>query len=326
MSTLSQLEYVVAVDRLRHFAKAAAVCFVSQPSLSMQIRKVEREIGFALFDRRKKPVLPTAKGLIFLAQAKVVLREHQHLIHLTKSNEKEVSGEFRLGVIPTLSSTTIPAFIAPFIKRYPKVKLFIDERKTAELISGLREDSLDAGLLSTPLNEQGISEHVLFREDFFLYVNPRHPLSKRKVLAISDLEESHMWLLEDGHCFKNQVVRFCSLIQGAGAIPNVHFEGGSLETLRQLVKQTSTFTLIPELFMRRLPSREQTTMVRPFRAPAPHRDVSLVFRRDHWKREIVTALEQSILESLPDSLRSTRMNLTNTQGRRTQSKTQALQP
>ena len=153
-------------------------------------------------------------------------------------------------------------------------------------------------MLSTPLNERGIAEHVLFHEPFFLYVNGKHPLAQRNRIKISDLDVGPLWLLEDGHCFKNQVVRFCSLTKMAGAYDNIHFEGGSLETLRQLVRQTPSFTLIPELFARRLPESEKKSMLRPFVAPGPSREVSLVFRRDQWKKEIIAALQQSITDSV----------------------------
>ena len=302
MPSLSQLEYIVAVDRLRHFAKAAEACCVSQPSLSMQIKKVEKEIGFALFDRHKKPVLPTIKGRAFIDQARIVLNEHQHLLQLSHFRRNEVSGVFRLGVIPTLAATSIPGFLSVFSEKYPKVVLSIDEMKTERIIQALRNDSLDAGLLSTPLHEAGIMEQILFQEPFLLYVNPRHPLAKREVVDLKDLEGGRMWLLEDGHCFKNQVVRFCSTAKLTKAYTNVHFEGGSLETLRQLVKQSPSFTLVPELFVHHLPGAERKTMVRPFSAPPPSRQVSLAFRRNHWKKEIIAAMRQSILDSLPATL------------------------
>ena len=309
MPTLTQLEYIVAVDRLRHFAKAAEACCISQPSLSMQIQKAEKEIGFALFDRHKKPVLPTTKGRAFVDQARIVLNEHRHLLHLSHSRRSEVSGAFRLGVIPTLAATSIPGFLSIFSEKYPKVDLSIDEMKTERIIHALRNDSLDAGLLSTPLHEAGIVEQVLFQEPFFLYVNPRHALANRAAVDLKDLEGGRMWLLEDGHCFKNQVVRFCSSAKLTGAYANIHFEGGSLETLRQLVKQSPSFTLVPELFIHHLPSAERKTMIRPFRAPMPSREVSLAFRRNHWKKEIIAALRQSILDSLPRTLHSSTLPL-----------------
>ena len=185
-------------------------------------------------------------------------------------------GVFRLGVIPTLAATSIPGFLSIFSEKYPKVDISIDELKTERIIHALRNDSLDAGLLSTPLHEPGIVEQVLFQEPFFLYVNPSHPLAKRTAIDLKDLEGERMWLLEDGHCFKNQVVRICSSAKLAGAYPNVHFEGGSLETLRQLVKLGPSFTLVPELFVHNLPSAERKAMVRPFRAP--HRAGKSVWR------------------------------------------------
>jgi len=304
MPSLYQHEYIVAVDRLRHLARAAEACCISQPSLSMQIQKTEKEIGFALFDRHRKPVLPTAKGRAFIDQARVVLNEHQHLVQLSRSRRNEVSGAFRLGVIPTLAATSIPGFLTIFSEKYPRVDLSIDEMKTEQIIHALRNDSLDAGLLSTPLHEPGIIEQVLFQERFFLYTNPRHPLAKRAAVDLKDLDGGRMWLLEDGHCFKNQVVRFCSSAKLTGAYANIHFEGGSLETLRQLVKQSPSFTLVPELFVHHLSNAERKAMVRPFRGPTPSREVSLAFRRNHWKKEIISAMSQSILDFLARALHS----------------------
>jgi len=303
MPTLTQLEYILAVDRLRHFAKAAEACFVSQPSLSMQIQKAEKEIGFPLFDRARKPILTTPRGQAFIQQARIVLQEHQRLLHLGKNDSEEITGEFRLGVIPTLAPTVLPDFLAAFAKRYPKVDLRIDELKTEGIIRQLRSDALDAGLLSTPLQEEGITERPLFMEPFLIYVNPHHPLAKKERIRLADIEGQETWLLQDGHCFKNQVVRLCSRATSPSTFANVRFEGGSLDTLLNLVRKTPSFTLIPALFAEDLPASERRTMIRPFRSPAPQREVGLAYRRGHWKRDLLIALEKTILDSLPTGIK-----------------------
>jgi LysR family hydrogen peroxide-inducible transcriptional activator len=303
MPTLTQLEYIVTVEKLRHFGKAAEACHVSQPSLSMQIQKVEEELGIVIFDRTKKPILPTAKGQRFIDQAKVLLRENQRLIQISKQDSSEVSGDFHLGVIPTLAPYLLPLFIEDFSKNYPKVQLKIDEMKTDDIVRDLKDDALDAAILATPLNENGLKEKVLFYEEFSLYVGAEHSLSKRKRVREEELDGREMWLLQDGHCLRNQVVKICSIRGESGVFKNIRFEGGNLETLRYLVKNSNSYTLIPQLFANTLPEAEKKNLVKEFEQPTPSREISLVCRRDQWKADILFALEKILLRNLPKNLR-----------------------
>lgn len=302
MPSLTQLEYIVAVDKLRHFGKAAESCHVSQPTLSMQIQKVEEEIGYPLFDRMNKPVIPTAKGLKFIHQAKALLHEHQKLMDLSKHQGTEVSGDLRLGIIPTVAPYLVPLFLQAFSQKYPKVNLTMDELKTSVILEGLHDGTLDAGILATPIHEKGLVEKPLYYEPFSLYVNKEHPLSSRKRLKEDDLKASDMWLLADGHCFRNQIVRYCALNQNDGVFPNVHFAGGNLDTLRNLIRTSRGYTLVPELFVHTLPESEKREFVRDFEKPVPSREISLMFRRDNWKADVLGALETVIREALPESL------------------------
>lgn len=305
--TITQIEYLVAVDRVRHFGKAAKSCHISQPSLSMQIQKAEELLGFAVFDRLKKPILPTEKGVLLLEQARLVLREHRKLILLGQEAEHEVKGEFRLGIIPTLAPYVLPLFLEKFNRQYPKVKLEVDELKTANIITDLKEDALDAGILAIPLHQPGLTERHLFYEPFYLYINPKHPLNKRKLIRDSDLSEGEFWLLKEGHCFRDQVLSFCGLGgEGRSVLPNVRFEGSNFETLRNLVRSVGGYTLLPQLSVMRLSSDERSRAVRVFQSPVPIRDVGLVYRRQQWKSLILTALEKSIAESLPEDLKRVR--------------------
>jgi LysR family hydrogen peroxide-inducible transcriptional activator len=292
----------VAVDKLRHFGKAAESCNVSQPTLSMQIQKVEEEIGYPLFDRQSKPVAPTAKGQKFIHQAKALLNENQKLLDLSRNQGTEISGELRLGVIPTIAPYLVPLFLQQFSQRFPKVNLMIDELKTNVIIAGLTEGSLDAGILATPIHERGLTEKPIYYEPFSLYVSKNSPLSARKRIKESDLQGSEMWLLADGHCFRNQIVRYCSLSPKDGVFPNVQFAGGNLDTLRNLIRTSRGYTLVPELFVQTLPEIERRDYVRDFEKPVPTREISLMFRRDSWKADMVEALEKVIRESLPESL------------------------
>jgi LysR family hydrogen peroxide-inducible transcriptional activator len=297
--SITQLRYICAVEKLKHFGKAALECHVSQPSLSAQIQKTENEIGFFIFDRSKKPLAITNKGQAFVKQAEQVLREHEKLLHLSKFSSAEVSGEFRLGIIPTLTPFLLPRFIEQFSTNYPEVKLIIDELKTEDIINTLKNDKLDAGILATPLNTKGIKKQVLFYEPFYAYVNVDHHLAKAAIVKLDQLTTDDLWLLKDGHCFRNQVINFCSLDDKEGMFNNVVFEGGSLDTLRFLVRDSGGYTLVPKLFAENLPQQEQRKMIKPFAKPVPIREVSIVHSRDQWKTDILAALEQTIKQTLP---------------------------
>jgi LysR family transcriptional regulator, hydrogen peroxide-inducible genes activator len=305
--TLTQLEYVLAVDRLRHFGRAAAACHVSQPTLSAQIQKVEREIGSVLFDRLKKPIVPTDGGRRFIEQSKAVLREHQRLLQVSRGDERTaLRGAIRLGVIPTLSPYLVPLFVGAFAQRYPEIELRIDELQTGAIIRGLFEDSYDAGLAATPLDEKGIEERVLGYEPFYLYAHPDDPALRQARLRPRDLRRRDLWLLADGHCLRQQVTRLCFGGSGQRVFPSIAFEGGTLETLRQLIRHNRGATLVPELFVRHLSDGERRACVRPFAPPVPTRQISLVFRRGHWKSDLLKALETTVRSHIPVELRSAR--------------------
>ena len=304
MPTLTQLQYIVTVEKLRHFGNAAKECHVSQPSLSSQIQKVEEELGIVIFDRAKKPILATEKGKRFIEQAKVLLREHDRLLQMAKQQSGEISGDFRLAIIPTLAPYVLPLFLGKFSQAYPRVQLRIDELRTDTCVQELRQDRLDAAIVATPLHETALTEKVLFYEPFYLYVGTEHALSTRKKIKEEDLDGSEMWLLQDGHCLRTQVIKLCSVRHHGGVFKNVRFEGGNLETLRYLVKRNHGYTLVPHLFAETLPENEKRTMVKPFETPVPNREVSLVFHRNQWKADILGAIEKSISENLPKELRT----------------------
>ena len=304
MPTLTQLEYIAAVNRFRHFGKAAKACHVSQPTLSMQIQKAEEELGVVLFDREKKPIEPTEKGLQLLLQVDQVIGEHQRLMHLAKDRSGEISGNFRLGIIPTLAPYVLPLFVRNFSAEYPKVNLQIEEVKTADIVTRIRNDDLDCGLLATPLSESHMTEHVLFYEPFYLYVYPSHKLASRKKIVEGDLDSKELLLLQDGHCFRNQVVHYCGVPSRKGTIGNVRFESGSFETLRNLVDEEYGYTLFPHLFIARLSGAEKTRSVRLLTNPQPAREVSLICREHHLKMNVVLALKESIIKSLPKELKA----------------------
>lgn len=302
MPSLTQLEYALAVEKHRHFGHAAKACHVSQPTLSQQLQKLEEEVGVMLFDRLQKPVIPTPEGTRFLEQAKVVIREHLKLLHISRQKKSgEPAGEFRLGVIPTVASCLVPLFAESFARKFPKVELFLDEMKTETLLSELRDDRIDGGILATPVQGASISlkTHPLYYEAFDLYAAPNHQVLKKKLLEADDLAADQMWLLSEGNCLRTQVLNFCSFSKGdQPVLRNFHFQGGSLDTIVRLVDQSEGYTLLPSL-MRRSLDEEASARLRHFRAPIPAREISFVYRRDHWKLDIIAALEATIRSSVP---------------------------
>lgn len=304
MPTISQLQYIVTVDKLRHFGRAAEACHVSQPSLSAQIQKVEDELNFKIFDRLKKPIYTTPKGATFVEQAKVVLREHYKLMDLAKKSEHELVGHFNLAVIPTVAPYLIPLFISDFSKNYPKVNLSIEEMKTDTIIRELKKEDLDGAILATPIGEDHLTEDVLYYEDFYLYVSEKNKLSKKKLVTEEDLDGSELWLLEDGHCLRNQIIKLCSIRKDRPVFKNISFESGNLDTLRNLVKNSNGYTVVPATQVHNLSSDERKKFVRAFKAPIPTREVSLVYRKDQWKLDILHAIHKSIQDNLPADLKA----------------------
>jgi LysR family transcriptional regulator, hydrogen peroxide-inducible genes activator len=304
MPSISQIEYALAVEKYRHFGRAAEACHISQPTLSQQLQKLEDEVGIIVFDRMQKPILPTAEGQSFLDQARVVWREHEKLVHLSKKGKKgEPSGDFRLAIIPTVASYLIPLFALSFSKKYPHVNLHIEEMKTETIIEELRNDRIEGAILATPLPGLTFKVHPLYYEPFFLYLCNQHPLLAKKQLLPSDLEGSQMWQLQDGHCFRDQVIGFCSLSRAENsALPNIDFRSGSLDTLVRLVEKNKGYTMIPALMAETMGKKEKENHLRPFRAPTPTREISFIYRRDHWKLEIISAIESAIRGSLPEAV------------------------
>lgn len=300
MATLTQLEYIVAVDRLRHFARAAEACHVSQPALSAQVQKLEDELGAIVFDRSKKPILPTDVGRQIVDQAKRVLLEQQKLYQISAADSKQPSGSFRLAIIPTLSSSLVPLFLTQFRKNFPLVELEVLERQTRECVEQLDKDLIDAAILVTPLEEDRLIKKVLFLEPFSLFTSEDHPLSKKTMVSASDLSRHELWLLTEGHCFRNQVLNICESGKNGESL---RFESGNLQTLIELVRTGVGYTLLPELVAQTLHPKEKKTQLKPFKGHKPTREVSLVTSRTVYKEKIVQAIFQTLTNALPKSLR-----------------------
>lgn len=300
--TIVQLGYVVAVDNLRHFAEAADHCHVTQPTLSMQLYKLEQEIGVKLFDRSKQPVVPTEGGKEFIAQARKILAEVDVLQNIVEQRHGTHTGELKVGIIPTLAPYLLPLFVKSFSQKYPKVKLTVNELTTEAIIARLREGRLDVAILVTPLNEKGITEQVLFYEKLVAYVSKKNSLYKKHYLLSKDIDPRKLWLLEEGHCFRSQIMNLCELQKVGRQGSFFEYEAGSIETLRRMVELNDGITILPELATMDLRS-SQLQLLRQFRQPSPMREVSLVVHRDFVKKKLVEIFKKEIIASIPDKIK-----------------------
>jgi LysR family hydrogen peroxide-inducible transcriptional activator len=300
--TFTQLEYIVAIDTFRHFATAAGHCFVTQPTLSMQVQKLETELGIKIFDRSKQPVIPTEAGTDIIDQARKILAEKMVIGEIIQTRKGLLSGELRIGIIPTLAPYLLPLFAKSFTKKYPDIKLFVNEVTTEVIITKLREGKLDAGILVTPLQENGIKEHVLFYEELLVFVSKKNAAFKKNYVLAQDIDPQKLWLLEEGNCFRSQIVNLCELRKASKEKSNFHYEAGTIETLSKMVELNDGITILPELATADFANR-QLRLIRHFRQPAPMREVSLVVHRDFIKQRLLLVLKQEIVLALPEKIK-----------------------
>lgn len=303
--TLVQLQYIIAIDRYRHFALAASHCFVTQPTLSMQVGKLEAELGITLFDRSKQPVIPTEAGREIIEQAKCVIAEKEKLEDLVLAQKGVISGELRIGIIPTLAPYLLPLFAHQFSKKYPAIRLVVNELMTDNIISRLRDGSIHAGLLVTPLQETGIREDVLFYEELMVYVSKSNSSFTKSYVIPQDIDPNKLWLLEEGHCFRSQIMNLCELQRASKEGQQFEYEAGTIETLRRMVDLTDGITILPELATMDLAARQQRQL-RHFKTPAPMREVSLVVHRDFVKKRLIEIFKAEIMAALPEKVRKNR--------------------
>ncbi len=298
MITLTQIEYMLAVAKYGHFGKAAKSCFITQPTLSMQIKKAEDDLGIIIFDRSSSPVTATDEGLHFLNQAKIVLSERDILLNIGKIYSKDLTGEIKLGIIPTIAPYLLPLFLKEFSEKYIHLKLLISEMKTSDIHEQLATGDIDIGILATPLGDEGLCEDVLFKEAFHLYVHPDHSLSKHKTVYQNQLVPDGLWLLSDGHCFREQSLHICRMgHESHMSLANIMFQSSNFETLRSLIQRLKGYTLVPELFIQNLSDAEKKIWIRSFKDPVPVREVSLVYHPKHWKRRFFALLKDCIISS-----------------------------
>lgn len=282
---------------------AAEKCFVTQPTLSMQVQKLEDTLGVKLFDRSKQPVVPTEIGVEIISQARVLLGESEKIKEIIDDRKRELSGELKVGIIPTVAPYILPKILQSFIEKYPQVKLVVWEQTTEQIIHQLKLGIIDCGILSTPLNESNLTEIPVFYENFVAYVSKNSKLSKKKNISPEDIDIEEIWILNEGHCMREQVLNICQRRKSTQGFKHFEYNTGSVETLKRMVDQNNGATILPELALADL-SDKNMDKVRYFKSPEPAREVSIVIQRNFLKRRMIEALKNEILEFLPKRMKS----------------------
>ncbi len=290
--TITQLKYTLAVAEYKNFTIAAEHCFVTQPTLSMQIQKLEDELDAKIFNRSKKPIELTEVGKRIVEQAKVIVDESNRIIDIVHQQKGYIGGEFKLGIIPTIMPTLLPMFLKTFSRNYPKVKLIIEELTTEEIVRKLTDGHIDAALAATPLENEAIKERVLYYEPFVGLIPNEHRLYNNKKLKVDDLEVDDILLLEDGHCFKDSVINLCRTNK-RNSKNRFQLESGSFDTLIKLSKDGLGMTLLPYLNTLDLNDKDREHL-REFETPPPAREVSLIYHKSQLKMQLIEALKTTI--------------------------------
>ena len=300
---IQQLEYIVAVDRYRHFAKAAKSCGVSQPTLSMMIQKLEDELGLEIFDRSKSPVSTNQSGEMIVNQARVVLYNIRQLREMADSTKESILGDIEMSIIPTVAPYLLPKLFGEFKRNLPSLRCRVSEMKTSTVIEKLKSAEIDLAIVATPLDDPEILEVPLYYERFLAYISPGDELYSRVELNVEEINYDRMWILEEGHCFRDQIFNICNRAHNNFQ----QYEAGSIETLIKVVDENGGFTIFPELHLPSLTPAQQKH-VRPFRGEEPRREISLVFRQDFIKEKLLNVIVSSIKSIIPQSMLDPRLS------------------
>lgn len=301
--TLTQLEYVVSVATYKSFVAAAEKSFVTQPTLSMQIQKLEDELGVKIFDRNKHPISPTDIGQRIVAQAKIILSEAGKIEEIIQQSKEDIWGTFKLGIIPTIAPYILPKFLAAYVDKFPKVKLIVTEMQTEDIVIALQKDELDAGLLSTPLEMQQIREYPLFFEPLVGYFAAGDKALSKRTIEPGDIDLNNLWLLNEGNCLRNQVLNLCAdnINQLQDEKP-YRYESGSVDMLRKMVDTNGGVTVLPELATFEF-KEDYLDNIRYFKDPQPEREISLVTNTHFVKLSILQTLMDEILNLIPEKMK-----------------------
>ncbi len=306
--TITQLEYVVAVATYKSFVAAAEKCFVTQPTLSMQIQKLEDEMGIRLFDRTKHPIAVTEVGEKIVEQARIVLSEVGKVGELIQQQQDKLTGSFRFAVIPTVAPYLLPRLLENFTAANPEIRLQASELETVRAIRAVRNGELDAAIVSTPLEENNIKEYPLFYEPLVAYYAPDEPALKKRLVTPADIALERIWLLSEGHCMRNQVLDLCSdQVQKLQDHRAYQYESSSVETLRRMVDKVGGLTVLPELATNEF-AEDFMERIRYFEEPQPVREISII-TADHFVRmSMLQSLMDAVLALIPEQMRVQKKN------------------
>lgn len=299
--TLQQFEYIVALDKLRHFTRAAEYCNVTQPTLSAMIQKLEEELDVKIFDRSQQPIAPTAAGALVIKQAKEVLVQAERIKNIVQEQKQEVAGQFTLGVLPTIAPYLLPRFFDALTKKYPQLEIKVAEMKTSEIKRALITGDIDAGILADIEGLDDYSTTHLFHEQYMAYVSKSSDLYTKSVVKSSDLQSQQLWLLDEGHCFRDQMVKYCQIKSARQS--QLTYSLGSIETFMRMVESGRGVTFIPWLAVQQL-SDSQKELVRPFALPIPTRHLVAITNKDFIRHTILQALVTEIQASVPKAMLS----------------------
>lgn len=302
---IQQLEYILAVDQFRHFAKAAEHCRVTQPTLSMMIQKLEDELGIKLFDRNTQPVRPTPSGRKVIDQARIVLQQTALIKDIVNEEEQSLKGTFRLSVLPTIAPYLLPRFFQQLAEEHADLDIRVQEMQTTPTITALINGDIDAAIIASHPLEQQLQGQTIYYEEFFGYVSPNESISKNELIRTSDINGERLWLLDEGHCFRDQLMRFCQLDKVK--IHQAAYRLGSMETFMRMVESGNGITFIPELAVKQL-SNEQHKLVHPFAIPKPTREIVLITRKDFIRHAIGSILIDAIKKSVPKEMLTLKAN------------------
>jgi LysR family hydrogen peroxide-inducible transcriptional activator len=309
--TITQLEYIIAVSNYKSFSVAANHRFVTQPTLSMQVQKLEEELGVVIFDRSRNPISATDIGEQLIRQAKIIIEERDRFQNIIENVKGEFSGILRVGIIPTIAPFLLPLFLQSFLDKYPKVELIFDELTTSEIVSGIHKSTLDFGILALPINDSGIVEESLYYEPFVAFIPEKHKLFNKEKISVDDLYVNDLLLLKEGHCLREQTLKVCRTSEKEWRDDHnkILFEFGSLDTLINLVQQNFGITLLPYLSVKFMKDNSQLDLVREFNSPVPKREIGLVYGQSFIKKQLVQALKKEILSVVPKELKDKKEGL-----------------
>lgn len=296
---IHQLEYIVALDTHRNFVKAADSCFITQATLSIMIKKLEEELRCTIFDRSKQPLIPTELGTKIIDQARIILQEYSILKGIVLQESQEFAGDLRIGIIPTLAPYLIPRFLNSFLEKYPNIRLHISEITTDSILQKLKEYELDAGIMAVPYQNNTLNQETLFYEEFVVYGTSLK--KKKKVISAKELETENLWLLDEGHCLRAQVINLCSLKNSINTTRQIDFVAGSIETIKKIVEMNHGITVLPALSLDYMNANQLKNVIK-FESPIPVREIGLVTYRQHLKTNLISALKKEILNSIPNEM------------------------